>query len=93
MIVKPHSLSNVVGFKCYWVCPHFCPKALAEALKVNTTVTKIDLKDCSPWPWSSCRIGNEGAKAWCLARGSETEGLETVNENRIKWGTSGVGDL
>ena len=44
------------------VCHRFCPQALAEALKVNKTVTNIDLFDN--------KIGNEGAKAWCLARGS-----------------------
>ena len=48
----------------------FCPQALAEALKVNKTITNIDL-GCNG-------IGNEGAKAWCLARGSVAPGLETV---------------
>ena len=43
------------------VCPPFCPQALAEALKVNKTVMNIDL--------TYNAIGNEGAKAWCLARG------------------------
>ena len=36
----------------------FCPQALAEALRVNKTVTNIYLP----------RIGNEGAKARCLER-------------------------
>ena len=48
----------------------FCPQALAEALKVNKTVTNVKL--------SSNEIGKEGAKAWCLARGSVAPGLETV---------------
>ena len=52
------------------VCHRFCPQALAEALKVNRTVTNIDL--------SGNKIDNEGAKAWCLARGSVAPGLETV---------------
>ena len=47
-----------------------CPQALAKALKVNKTVTTIDLS------WNN--IGKEGAKAWCLARGSVAPGLETV---------------
>ena len=60
------------------VCHPCCPQALAEAfLKVDSTV----------------QIGNEGAKAWCLARGSEAPGFETVNENGVKWCTSGVGDF
>ena len=49
---------------------HFCPQDLAEALKVNVTVTNLNLE------WNE--IGNEGAKAWCLARGSVAPGLETV---------------
>ena len=44
------------------VCHRFCPQALAEALKVNTTVTSIDLR--------GSYIGNEGPKAWCLAMGT-----------------------
>ena len=52
------------------VCHRFCPQALAEALKVNMTVTDIDL--------GNNHIGKEGAKAWCLARGSVAPGLETV---------------
>ena len=44
------------------VCHRFCPQALAEALKVNKTVTDINLR--------GNEIGNEGAKAWCLAGGS-----------------------
>ena len=43
------------------VCHRFCPQALAEALKVNQTVTDMNL-------WFN-HIGKEGAKAWCLARG------------------------
>ena len=35
-----------------------CFQALAEALKINASVAKIDLK--------SNRIGAEGAKAWCV---------------------------
>ena len=52
------------------VCHRFCPQALAEALQVNKTITKIVL--------SNNEIGNEGAKAWWLARGSVAPGLETV---------------
>ena len=52
------------------VCHRFCPQALAESLKVNKTVTNIDLRGHN--------IGNEGAKAWCLARGSVARGLESV---------------
>ena len=40
----------------------FCPQALADALKVNKAVTDINL--------SSIGIGIEGAKAGCLARGT-----------------------
>ena len=49
------------------VCHRFCPQALAEALKVNTTVSHVDLE--------RNEIGNEGAKAWCLPRGSVAPGL------------------
>ena len=42
------------------VCHLFCPQAIAEALKVNKTLTEIGLRRNS--------IGNEGAKAWCWAR-------------------------
>ena len=52
------------------VCYCFCPQALAEALKVNKTLTNIGLK--------FNEIGKEGAEAWCLARGSVAPGLETV---------------
>ena len=45
----------------HMVCHRFCPQALAEAVKVNKTLTKIDL--------SENNIGKEGAKAWCLGRG------------------------
>ena len=69
----------------HMVCPRFCPQALAEALKVNSTVTNINLDKND--------IGKEGAKAWCLGRGSVAPGLEMVNENGVKWCTSGVGDF
>ena len=50
------------------VC-HLCrPQALAEALKVNKM--NINLS------WNC--IGPEGAKAWCLARGSVAPGFEMV---------------
>ena len=49
------------------VCHRFCPQALAEALKVNKTLTNIDLR--------GNKIGTEGAKAWCLGRGSVAPGL------------------
>ena len=54
----------------FLVWHRFCAQALAEALKVNTTVTNINL--------GGNDIGKEGAKAWCLARGSVAPGLETV---------------
>ena len=44
------------------VCHHFCPEALAGALKVNKAVTSIDLRDND--------IGIEGVKAGCLTRGT-----------------------
>ena len=43
------------------VCHRFCPQALAEALKVNKTITKIVL--------SNNGIGKEGAKAMVLGTG------------------------
>ena len=67
------------------LCHRFCPQALAEALKVNQTVTDINL--------SYNKIDNEGAEAWCLAWGSVAPGLETVKENGFKWCTSCVRDL
>ena len=45
----------------HMVCHPGCPQALAEALKVNSTVTNINLEDND--------IDTEGAKAWCLGRG------------------------
>ena len=53
--------------KFHMVCHRFCPQALAEALKVNKTLTEIDLRDND--------IGKEGAKAWCLGRRSVAPGL------------------
>ena len=50
----------------------FWPQALAEALKVNKTVTKINL--------TNNQIGNEGAEAWCLARGSVAPGPKWWNK-------------
>ena len=67
------------------VCHRFCPQALAKALKVNKALTNINLLDN--------QIGNEGAKACCLAWGSVVPGFEMVNWNGIKWCTSGVQDL
>ena len=67
------------------LCHRFCPQALAEALKVNQTVTDINL--------SYNKIDNEGAKARWLAWGSVAPGLETVKENGIKWCSSGARDL
>ena len=52
------------------ICHRFCPQALAETLKVNKSVRDINLE--------GNEIGNEGAKAWCLARGFVAPGLETV---------------
>ena len=44
------------------VCHPCCPQAFAEALKVNKTLTEIDLR--------ANDIDKEaGAKAWCLAQG------------------------
>ena len=43
-------------------CHRFWPEALAEALKVNKTLTNINLRDNG--------IGKEGPEAWCLARGA-----------------------
>ena len=40
-----------------------CFQALAEALKTNASVKNIDL--------FGNKIGDEGAKAWCVARSSE----------------------
>ena len=62
---------------CWWTwfsLTFFCPQALAEALKVNKTVTTIDL--------SHNGIGKEGAKAWCLAR--RVCGSRLRNDER-KW--------
>ena len=67
------------------VCHPCCPQALAEALKVNSTLTSINLE--------KNEIGKEGAKAWCLGRGSVAPGFEMVNENGVKWCTSGVRDF
>ena len=52
------------------VCHRFCPQALAKALKVNKTVTNIGLADNE--------IGDGGAKAWCVGRGSVAPGFEMV---------------
>ena len=57
-------LIRALGFAMVFY--HFCPQALAEALKVNNAVTNIVL--------SRNEIGNEGAEAWCLARGSVAPG-------------------
>ena len=64
----------------HMVCHRFCPQALAEALKVNQTITKFFLGENN--------IGREGAEAWCLGRGSVAPGLETVKQNGTKWCTS-----
>jgi len=40
-----------------------CLQALAEALKINKCVTNINLYDN--------QIGDEGAKAWCVAGSTE----------------------
>ena len=60
----------MVGCAFRMVCHRFCPQALAEALKVNKTLAKIDLRGNN--------IGKEGAKAWCLGRGFVAPGLEMV---------------
>ena len=54
------------------VCHRLCPQALAEALKVNQTVTNIDLRENY--------IGNEEAKAWCLARGLRLQASKRWNK-------------
>ena len=56
-------------------CHRFWPQALAEALKVNKTVTKINLCNNS--------IGMEGAEAWGSARASFFFCLQLY----IKWNT------
>ena len=55
---------------CFDISHCFRPQALAEALKVNQTVTIIDLHYNG--------MGKEGAEAWCLGRGSVAPGLETA---------------
>ena len=67
------------------VCHRFCPQALAEALNVNKTLTKIFLEGNS--------IGTEGAKACCLGLGFVGPGFGTVEKYGIKWCTSGARDL
>ena len=61
-------------------CQRFWPQALAEALKVNRTVTNIDL--------SNNRIGREGAEAWGWARGrlwGEVEGWWLRRGSHKRW--------
>ena len=41
-----------------------CLQALAEALKINKSITNIDLH--------LSQIGDEGAKAWCVAGSAES---------------------
>ena len=69
-----HLWTPLKVLRFHMVCHRFCPQALAEALKVNKTVTKIDL--------GYHQIRNEGAEAWCLARGSVAPGLRM---GEIKW--------
>ena len=71
---------QVLSFRM--VCHRFCPQALAKALRVNKTVTKIDLR------WNF--LGNGGAKAWCLGRGFVATGFGRAEYTGIKWCTSGV---
>ena len=52
------------------VCHRFCPQALAEALKVNQTITTISL--------AHNEMGKEEAEAWSLGRGSASPDLERV---------------
>eukprot|EP00434_Breviolum_minutum_P042002 symbB.v1.2.037370.t1/scaffold5500.1/size26397/1 len=63
------------GDRC-WSCGSFRKstgmEALAEALKVNKTLTNIDL--------SRNGIGIKGAKAWCLGRGSALAEALKVNK-------------
>ena len=68
----------------HMVCHRFCPQALAEALKVNKTVTDINLR--------GNEIGNEGAKAWCLAGGS-VDPWKSYGIKWCQWCTSGVRDF
>ena len=44
-----------------------CLQALAEALKINGSVTNIDLREN--------KIGAEGAKAWCVVGSVECCGM------------------
>ena len=63
-------------------CHRFWPQALAEALKVNTTLTNIDLRGND--------IGMEGAEAWARQGGP-------LGRGRVIWfvfemgNSSGVG--
>eukprot|EP00434_Breviolum_minutum_P005736 symbB.v1.2.005052.t1/scaffold291.1/size238869/17 len=57
-------VTNASGLPSLW------PQALAEALKVNKTVTSIDLEQ------NSSNIGREGAEAWCPARGASGQRTE-----------------
>ena len=56
LTVEP--LNNVPALIC---C---CLQALAEALKINRSVTNIDL--------GNNKIGAEGAKAWCVVGSAES---------------------
>ena len=68
--IFPHEIVHIDCAVVDTVCHCFCPQALAAALKVNKTVATIDLYHD--------QIGNEGAKAWFLARGSVAPGLERM---------------
>ena len=46
----------------------FCPQAIAEVLKVNKTLTDIDL--------SMNDFGKEGTEAWYLAKGLWVQAME-----------------
>ena len=68
ILLKKYILGKLVT--CGVIRSHNCPQALAEALKVNKTIMNIHLT------WNN--IGNEGAEAWCLPRGSVAPGFETM---------------
>ena len=59
-LLHTHLWAPLNSLRFHLVCHHFCPQALAEALKVNKSVRVIDLP-CTD-------IRQNFARAWCLAR-------------------------
>ena len=68
---------NFSGLPCFF--HRLCPQAIAEALKGNHTVTKIDLRENE--------IGNAAAVAWFLAIGGcgSCETFGAVGQVRGLW--------